>query len=75
MSWKSKKIHQSHGPDERVEIHATQSHVGMVILELERKGVRKLNGHSASLSDELKARKEVAEVSILDCLFCLNIHS
>jgi hypothetical protein len=48
-----------------------------VILELERMGVRKLlNGHSASLSDELKARKEVAEVSILDCLlFCLYIRS
>jgi len=40
-----------------------------MILELERLGVRKLNGHSASLSDELKARKEVAEVSILDCFF------
>ena len=46
-----------------------------VILELERMGIRKLNGHSASLSDELKARKEVAEVSILDCLFFLNIRS
>ncbi len=48
-----------------------------VIVELERLGVRKLlNGHSASLSDELKARKEVPEVSILYCLlFCLYIHS
>ena len=48
-----------------------------VILELERLGVRKLlNGHSASLFDELKARKEVAKVSILYCfLFCLYIRS
>jgi len=40
-----------------------------VILELERLGICKLIGHSASLSDELKARKEVAEVIILDCFF------
>ena len=46
-----------------------------VILELERLGVHKLIGHSASLSDELKVRKEVAEVSISDCLFFLNIRS
>ncbi len=37
-----------------------------VILELERLGVRKLHGNSTSLSDELKARKEVAEVSIFN---------
>ena len=36
-----------------------------VILELERLGVRKMQGYSAaSLSDELKVRKEDAEVSI-----------
>ena len=40
-----------------------------VILELELLGVRKVIGHAVSLSDELKARKEVAEVSIFDCFF------
>ena len=46
-----------------------------VILELERLGIRKLlNDNTASLSDELKARKEVAEVSILNCLLFLFVH-
>ncbi len=47
-----------------------------VILELERPDIHKLEGHSTSLSDELKARKEVTEVSISNCLsFCLYIRS
>ena len=46
-----------------------------VILELERLGIRKLlNDNTASLSDELKARKEVAEVNILNCLLFLFEH-
>jgi hypothetical protein len=47
-----------------------------VTLELERLGVRKVHDYSTLLSDDLKARKEVAEVSILNCLlFCLYIRS
>ena len=87
MSWKSKKIHLCANIPKKQAIEMKERAMVLMkewrsmqpnptlewmILELERLGVRKLNGHSTSLSDELIARKEVAEVSILDCLFFLN---
>jgi len=90
VSWKSKKIHLCANIPKKQAIEMKEGAIVLmkewrsmqpnptlewVILELEQMGFRKWNGHSASLSDELKSRKEVAEVSILDCLFFLNIHS